>query len=103
MPPTATLTDTVAAAAASPAGTAVDAKGIRSSTTPGSADAAKPPEVREATVIVVGAGPAGLGTAALLEKCGIDVVVLERGEVGQTFKAWCVCAYACTTFSSGTG
>lgn len=43
---------------------------------------------RKATVIIVGAGPAGLGTAALLKQCGIDVVVLERGEVGQTFKAW---------------
>ena len=43
---------------------------------------------RHATVIVVGAGPAGLGTAAMLKKCGIDVIVLERGEVGQTFKAW---------------
>lgn len=43
---------------------------------------------RKATVIIVGAGPAGLGTAALLKQCGIDVVVLERGEIGQTFKAW---------------
>ena len=30
----------------------------------------------------------GLGTAALLEQCGVDVVVLERGEVAQTFRSW---------------
>jgi flavin-dependent dehydrogenase len=43
---------------------------------------------KTATVIVIGAGPAGVGTAALLEKCGLDVVVLERGEVGQSFLTW---------------
>jgi NADPH-dependent 2,4-dienoyl-CoA reductase/sulfur reductase-like enzyme len=39
-------------------------------------------------VIVIGAGPAGIGTAALLEKCGINTVVLERGDVGQSFLTW---------------
>ena len=77
---------------------------------PGAAAAAAPaaaggraarPIPREATVIVIGAGPAGIGTAALLEQCGIDVVVLERGEVGQSFKAWLVeCAAYRDFFSS---
>lgn len=43
---------------------------------------------RKVTCVVVGSGPAGLGTAGLLKQCGIDVVVLERGEIGQTFKSW---------------
>eukprot|EP00729_Bicosta_minor_P003217 gene3217-23761_t len=56
---------------------------------PAQADAApRQPPPREATVIIVGSGPAGLGTAALFEQCGIDVVVLERGEIAQTFRSW---------------
>ena len=43
---------------------------------------------REATVVIIGAGPAGLGTAALLQQCGVECIVLERGDVGQTFKSW---------------
>ena len=77
MPPTVTPTD----AAAATAEAAPMAPGSEGPTV-------AEPQAREATVIVVGAGPAGLGTAGLLEKCGIDVIVLERGEVGQTFKAW---------------
>ena len=38
------------------------------------------------TVLVVGAGAAGLGTAAELRRLGIDVVVLERGDAPGT--AW---------------
>lgn len=58
---------------------------------PAQADAApRQPPPREATVIIVGSGPAGLGTAALFEQCGIDVVVLERGEIAQTFRSWYV-------------
>lgn len=50
---------------------------------------------KEATVIIIGAGPAGMGTAALLKQCGIKCIVLERGEVGQSFKAWSVPLRAC--------
>lgn len=39
--------------------------------------------------LVVGAGPAGLGTAlALAAVDGLRLTVLERGEVGQTFLEW---------------
>jgi putative flavoprotein involved in K+ transport len=36
-------------------------------------------------IAVVGAGPAGLACAAMLRRAGEDVVVLERGEIGE---AW---------------
>ncbi len=39
-------------------------------------------------VIVVGAGPAGIGVAALLEKCAIPALVLERGRIGESFFQW---------------
>ena len=42
-------------------------------------------------VVIVGAGPAGLGCAALLKQMGIEdteLVVLEKGEIGQTFLQW---------------
>lgn len=38
-------------------------------------------------VVVVGAGQAGLGSAALLMDAGLDVVVLERGRVGETWRS----------------
>src|SRR2546421_9932129 len=42
-------------------------------------------ETREA--IVIGAGPAGLATAAMLKKRGIDVLVLERdAAVGSSWR-----------------
>src|SRR5437764_3658518 len=42
-------------------------------------------ETREA--IVIGAGPAGLATATMLKKRGIDVLVLERDEaVGSSWR-----------------
>jgi thioredoxin reductase len=42
-------------------------------------------------VVIVGAGPAGLGCAALLKQMGIEdneLLVLEKGEIGQTFLDW---------------
>ncbi|MBQ4835508.1 NAD(P)/FAD-dependent oxidoreductase [Pseudoalteromonas luteoviolacea] len=45
----------------------------------------------ETQVVIVGAGPAGLGCAALLKQMGIkgkDLIVLERGEIGESFLRW---------------
>jgi putative flavoprotein involved in K+ transport len=39
-------------------------------------------------VAIVGAGPAGLGTAAVLRDLGIDCVVLERETIGASFLRW---------------
>ena len=42
-------------------------------------------------VIIVGAGAAGLGCAALLKQMGIknkNMLVIERASIGNTFKAW---------------
>ncbi len=41
-------------------------------------------DVKTLDVIVVGAGPIGLETAALLQRDGHSVLVLDRGAVGQT-------------------
>jgi putative flavoprotein involved in K+ transport len=41
---------------------------------------------RTIPVVVVGAGPAGLATSCELTKAGIEHVVLERGQVGQTWR-----------------
>ncbi len=38
-------------------------------------------------VVVIGAGQAGLGTAAVLAEAGIDTVVLERGRIGETWRS----------------
>lgn len=39
------------------------------------------------TTIVIGAGPAGLAAAAMLQRSGDDVVVLERGDVGDAWRS----------------
>ena len=40
-------------------------------------------------VAIVGAGPAGLGVARVLRDLGVpDVLVLERGKIGQSFLDW---------------
>jgi len=39
-------------------------------------------------VVVVGAGPAGLGCAALLKQCSVECIVLERGRIGESFLQW---------------
>jgi thioredoxin reductase len=46
---------------------------------------------QETKVTIVGAGPAGLGCAALLKQMGIkqaDILVLEAKTVGNSFKNW---------------
>ncbi len=42
-------------------------------------------------VAIIGAGPSGLGCAALLKQMGIkdrDLVVLDRGNIGESFLRW---------------
>lgn len=39
-------------------------------------------------VIIVGAGPAGLGVGILLQKLGVNYVILEKNSVGASFKKW---------------
>jgi putative flavoprotein involved in K+ transport len=38
-------------------------------------------------VVIVGAGPAGLATAATLQARGIDATILERGRVGEPWRS----------------
>ena len=40
-------------------------------------------------VVVVGGGPAGIGVAVALRAAGVDdVLVLERGAIGESFRKW---------------
>ena len=40
-------------------------------------------------VVIVGAGPAGIGIAAMLKELGIErMIVLEREKIGATFEKW---------------
>lgn len=39
-------------------------------------------------VIVVGAGPAGIGISVLLKKAGIDYIILEKDTIASSFKKW---------------
>ena len=39
-------------------------------------------------VVIVGAGPAGIGVASLLSSTDIDYVVLEKSDVGSSFVNW---------------
>ncbi len=43
---------------------------------------------KEFDVIIVGAGSAGLGVAIVLEKLGIEYVVLEKDVPGSSFRKW---------------
>ncbi|MXW43907.1 MAG: SidA/IucD/PvdA family monooxygenase, partial [Candidatus Dadabacteria bacterium] len=45
--------------------------------------------MRQFDVVIVGAGPAGIGVAAMLKDLGVKrMIVLEREEVGATFDKW---------------
>ena len=45
--------------------------------------------MRRFDVVIVGAGAAGIGIAAMLKELGVErMVVLERGEVASTFNKW---------------
>ncbi len=40
-------------------------------------------------VVIVGAGPAGVGMSAMLTDFGIEkMIAIERGKVGETFDRW---------------
>jgi putative flavoprotein involved in K+ transport len=39
-------------------------------------------------VVIVGAGPAGLGVAAALRRLGIDASILDRDAIGASFRRW---------------
>ena len=45
-------------------------------------------ELIKKSVIIVGAGPAGIGMGIVLEKMGIDYTILERDSIGFSFKKW---------------
>ena len=40
-------------------------------------------------VVIVGAGPAGIGISSMLKNFGIEkIIVLDKGKVGDTFDKW---------------
>ena len=39
-------------------------------------------------VTIVGAGPAGLGVGIILEKLGINYIILEKNSIGSSFRKW---------------
>ena len=45
-------------------------------------------EEKKIDVIVVGAGPAGLGVSVLLKKLDIDFIILEKDDIGSSFRKW---------------
>lgn len=46
-------------------------------------------EITQTAVLIVGAGPAGLGVAAALKRAGvIDLLVVDAREIGAAFRSW---------------
>ncbi len=43
---------------------------------------------KEFDVIIVGAGPAGIGVGILLQRLGINHIILEKHSVGASFRKW---------------
>ena len=39
-------------------------------------------------VVVVGAGPSGIGVSIILQKMGVNFTVLDRNNVGSSFLKW---------------
>ena len=39
-------------------------------------------------VLIVGAGPAGIGCAVALEACGVEVQLVDAKGVGASFEGW---------------
>ncbi len=39
-------------------------------------------------IIIVGAGPAGVGMACLLKRCKVDAIILDQGRIGESFLSW---------------
>ena len=39
-------------------------------------------------VVVVGAGPSGIGVSIILQKMGINFTVLDRNNIGSSFLKW---------------
>ena len=39
-------------------------------------------------VVVVGAGPSGIGISIILQKMGVNFTVLDRNNVGSSFLKW---------------
>jgi putative flavoprotein involved in K+ transport len=47
------------------------------------------PNTQHTQVLIIGAGPAGLGVAAALKQAGVsDLLVIDAKEVGASFRAW---------------
>lgn len=40
------------------------------------------------TVIIIGAGPSGIGMAVALKQFGIDSLIIEKKCIGNTFEQW---------------
>ena len=43
----------------------------------------------DSEVIVVGAGPAGIGCSLALQRAGVErVLILDAGQIGTSFRRW---------------